>query len=79
MNMTIAVTSKWQLHIPRQARELSGFDKPSMVTMTVKKGAITIKPKKSAFLSLAGSLRLAHLKNPVDIDDIRNYIDYSKA
>lgn len=79
MNMTIAVTSKWQLHIPQQVRELAGFDRPSMVTMTVKKGAITIKPKKSAFLSLAGSLRSAHLKNPIDIDNARDYIDYSKA
>ena len=77
MNMTIAVTSKWQLHIPQQMRELAGFDKPSMVTMTVKKGAITIKPKKSAFLSLAGFLHGKYVKNPIDIDNIRDYIDYS--
>lgn len=79
MNMTIAVTSKWQFHIPQRVRELAGFDEPSMVTMTVKKGAITIKPKRSVFLSLAGSLHLAHFKNPIDIDNVRDYIDYSKA
>lgn len=79
MTTTAALTSRWQLHIPQAARAVAGFDKPSVVTVIAKKGAITIKPKKSKLMSLAGTLHSAHRKNPIDIDNLRDYVDYSQA
>lgn len=79
MTSTVTITNNWQLHVPLAMREVVGFKKPGLVTVSAKKGALVIKPKKSKIMSLAGSLHAAHLKNPIDIDNIRDYIDYSGA
>ncbi|MEK7127467.1 MAG: AbrB/MazE/SpoVT family DNA-binding domain-containing protein [Patescibacteria group bacterium] len=79
MSLAIAITSNWQMHIPQAMREAAGLNAPGIVMATVSPGEITIRPQKSKIMSLAGSLHAAHLKNPIDIDNIRNYIDYSKA
>lgn len=79
MTTTVTITNNWQLHVPLAMREIAGFKKPGLVTVSAKKGSLVIKPKKSKILSLAGSLHKAHLKNPIDIDNIRDYIDYSQA
>ncbi len=79
MSLAIAITSNWQMHIPRAMRVAAGLSAPGIVMATVGPGEITIRPQKSKIMSLAGSLRTAHLKNPVDIDNIRDYIDYSQA
>lgn len=77
MTMTAAITNNWQLHVPLAARKIAGFDKPGLVSITVKVGGLTIKPKKSRLLSLVGSLHKDYLKNPIDIDNVRDIIDYS--
>lgn len=79
MSLAIAITSNWQLHIPQTMRISAGFNAPGMVMATARNGEITIRPQKSKIMSLAGSLHAAHLKNPVDIDNIRDHIDYSQA
>ena len=79
MQTTIAITSNWQIHVPLAMREIAGFNKPGVATISAKNGSLTIKPKKSKIMSLAGSLHQAHLKNPIDIDNVRDYIDYSQA
>lgn len=79
MTLTVAITNNWQVHIPLTARRIVGFDKPGVVTVTAKKGQLVISPKKSKILSLAGSLHEKYLKNPIDIDNVRDIIDYSQA
>lgn len=77
MTSTITITNNWQLHVPLAMREIVGLKKPGLVTVQAKKGALIIKPKKSKIMSLAGFLHDKYVKNPIDIDNIRDYIDYS--
>lgn len=80
MEATIAVTSKWQIHIPKAFRAALGPKKPSMVKIKAEKKKLIITPKRSNILDLAGKFHKYYLKNKkIDIDNIRDYIDYSKA
>ena len=80
MEATIAVTSKWQIHIPKAMRSVLGKKKPGMVTMKAQKGKLVITPQKGSILDLAGKFHKYYLKNKrIDIDHIRDYIDYSQA
>jgi len=79
MTMTAAITSNWQLHVPLAARKMAGFDRPGLVNITVKAGEITVKPKKSKLLSLVGSLHEDYLRNPINVDRVRDIIDYSQV
>lgn len=79
MTLTISITNNWQLHVPLAARKISGLEKSGKATLTVKKGELVIKPKTSKILSLGGSLHSVFKKNPIDLDNIRDNIDYSSA
>ena len=79
MTLTVAITSNWQLHVPLATRKIVGLDKPGTVTVTAKPGQLIISPQKSKILSLAGSLHDEYLKNPIDVDNVRDIIDYSNA
>lgn len=71
------ITSGWQVYIPEKIREEIGLDKPIQVEITTKKKSIIIKPKKSGILSLAGKLSKYAKNAPnIDLDNIRDYIDY---
>lgn len=77
MISTVTITNNWQLHVPLAMRAIVGFKKPGVVTVYAKKGALIIKPRKSKIMSLAGFLHEKYIKNPIDIDNIRDNIDYS--
>jgi len=79
MSTTIAITSNWQLHIPQVIRGLVGFQAPGEVVATVKTGVVTLRPKKSKILSLAGDLHLLYKKKPINLDRVRDEIDYTQA
>lgn len=79
MEATIAVTSKWQIHIPKAMRGVLGKKKPGMVKIKAEKNKLVISPAKKSILDLAGSLQHLYKKKPIDIDNIRDYIDYSEA
>lgn len=79
MQTTIAVTSKWQIHIPRAVRYVLGTKRPGQVIVRAEKDKLIISPKKKGILDLAGSLHHLYKKKPIDIDNIRDYIDYSKV
>ena len=79
MTLTVALTNNWQLHVPLVARKIAGLDRPGLVNVTVKMGQLVVTPKKSKILSLAGSLHEKYLKNPIDVDNVRDIIDYSQA
>lgn len=79
MSLAIAITSNWQMHIPQAMREAAGLNAPGIVMATVGPGEIIIRPQKSKIMSLAGSLHGSYIKNPINIDKIRDYIDYASA
>lgn len=79
MEATIAVTSKWQIHIPKKMRSVLGSKKPGMVKIKAHKDKLVISPQKGGILDLAGSLHHLYKKKPINIDRIRDYIDYSQA
>lgn len=79
MQQTISITSRWQIHIPKAARRVFGIEKPGMVNIKAKKGQITITPRKKSILDYAGKYHylLNKTNKKINIDKIRDYIDYS--
>lgn len=79
MEATIAVTSRWQIHIPKKMRAVLGNKRPGVLKIKAEKDKLVISPTKKNILDLAGSLHHLYKKKPINIDRIRDYIDYSQA
>lgn len=79
MQATISVTSRWQIHIPKAARKVFGLKKPGMVNIKAKKNQIVITPRKKSILDYAGKYHylLNKTTKKINVDKIRDYIDYS--
>lgn len=77
MNTTISITNKWQIHIPKSLRYGLGLTRPGKVTIKAEPGKIIIMPAKSAIMQYAGKLHERYNKKKIDIDNIRDKIDYS--
>lgn len=76
---TAAITSKFQIHIPTQVREQVGIYKTTQAEIWAEDGIIKIKPKKHSILDYAGKFakRKPVGAKKIDLEKIRNYIDYS--
>lgn len=79
MQTTIAITRKWQIHIPKAARKALNLDKPGQAHVSVEGNKLIIKPMESEILQMAGKYAKYAKGKKVNIDKIRDYIDYSKA
>ena len=80
METTISITSKCQIHIPKKMRHFLGKKKPGLVKIKAQKNKLIIMPDKSNILDLAGKYHKYYLKNKhININRIRDYIDYSRA
>lgn len=77
MSQTIAITRQWQIHIPKALREAIGLDKPTMADIKAEKGKLIITPKKSGIFKFAGKYAKYAKNKKIDLDNIRDYIDYS--
>ena len=77
MNGTISITNKWQIHIPKSLRGTLGLDKPGKVTIKAVDGKIIITPAKSTIMQYAGKLHEKYNKKKINIDKVRDLIDYS--
>ncbi|MBI2086454.1 AbrB/MazE/SpoVT family DNA-binding domain-containing protein [Candidatus Daviesbacteria bacterium] len=79
MQATISITNKWQVHIPKAARKALGIKKPGMMEIKAKNGALILTPAKKSILNYAGKYHyLLNKKNKkINIDKVRDYIDYS--
>jgi AbrB family looped-hinge helix DNA binding protein len=76
MQQIVTITSKFQVHIPKAIREKAGILTHGPVTMRADAGKIVIEKKKGrGILALAGTFRV---KNPIPVEHIRDYIDYSR-
>ncbi|MCX8008596.1 MAG: AbrB/MazE/SpoVT family DNA-binding domain-containing protein [Patescibacteria group bacterium] len=80
MQQTVTVTSKWQVHIPIEARKKMQLTYPPQMKVEVVNDALVLTPKKSTILQMAGSLSSYVKKRPdINIDRIRDHIDYSET
>ncbi|OIO17866.1 hypothetical protein COV53_04945 [Candidatus Gottesmanbacteria bacterium CG11_big_fil_rev_8_21_14_0_20_37_11] len=77
MLQTITITPKWQIYIPEKIRLAIGLFKPTRAEITVRQGTILIKPKKSRLLQMAGKYHHLSKNKKIDLDNIRDVIDYS--
>ncbi|MBI2405052.1 AbrB/MazE/SpoVT family DNA-binding domain-containing protein [Candidatus Gottesmanbacteria bacterium] len=78
MKQTVTITSKFQVHIPKAIRQKAGFMTHGPVVMRADRGKIVIEKKKEkSFLDLAGTFKPKRNMKKIDIDHIRDYIDYS--
>lgn len=77
MEATISITNKWQIHIPKSLRSTLGLDKPGKVTITAIPGKVIITPAKSVIMQYAGKLHERYNKKKINIDRVRDLIDYS--
>lgn len=78
MQTIATITPKFQIHLPKAIRQKAGFLTHGPVIMRADKGKITIQKKKGkSILDLAGSFKPKGNMKKIDIDTIRDYIDYS--
>lgn len=77
MNQTVSITSKWQIHIPVSIRKKLRIEKPSQAEISVRGDEIVVKPKRSKILEMGGSLSGIKPTKKINLDRIRDYIDYS--
>ncbi|MBI4065563.1 AbrB/MazE/SpoVT family DNA-binding domain-containing protein [Candidatus Gottesmanbacteria bacterium] len=76
MQTIATITPKFQIHLPKAIREKAGFLTHGPVVMRADKGKIVIEKRKGkGILALAGAFRVKH---PIPVENIRDYIDYSR-
>lgn len=78
MDTIITITQQWQIYIPEKVRELLDLVNPVKARLEVKDKSIVITPQKSAILSLAGKYKALMTKKRINLDRIRERIDYSR-
>lgn len=78
MQQIVTITSKFQVHIPKKIREESGILKHGPIVMRADKGKIIIEKKKGkSILDLAGKYKRKAKLVHIDLDNVRDYINYS--
>lgn len=77
MQATISITSKWQIHIPKAARKALGLTKPGKVEVKTYRNKLLLTPIESPILKLAGKYEKYAKGKKINLDRIRDYIDYS--
>jgi bifunctional DNA-binding transcriptional regulator/antitoxin component of YhaV-PrlF toxin-antitoxin module len=77
MLTTISITNRWQIHIPKSLRSAFGLGKPGKVAIRAELGKIIITPAKSAIMQYGGKLHEKYNKRKINVDQVRDLIDYS--
>jgi bifunctional DNA-binding transcriptional regulator/antitoxin component of YhaV-PrlF toxin-antitoxin module len=78
MLQTITITPKWQVYIPQKIREILGLTMPTKAKIKVEKNTIVLIPQKSKLLMMAGKYKDYARKKKIDLENIRDQIDYSR-
>lgn len=79
MQTTISITSQWQIHIPKAARKALKLTKPTQVEARTEGNKLVLTPVESKILKLAGKYAKYAKGKKINLDKIRDYIDYSQA
>jgi bifunctional DNA-binding transcriptional regulator/antitoxin component of YhaV-PrlF toxin-antitoxin module len=72
------MTSTGQIYLPKKARRALKITKASRIKVSLLKDKAIIEVAKESILDAAGMLAGSKPVRPVDIDNIRDYIDYSR-
>jgi bifunctional DNA-binding transcriptional regulator/antitoxin component of YhaV-PrlF toxin-antitoxin module len=77
METTVSITKQWQIYLPQKVRKAMGLKHPTQAKLNVANKTLTITPTTSPYLKHVG--KYTHLKpiKPIDLDNIRDFIDYS--
>jgi len=78
MEYTVSITPKWQIHIPKAIREELKWDKPGQATMRIRDQAVEIKPEEDLIFKMRGRYKGRKPIKPINLDKVRDYIDYSQ-
>ena len=79
MQTTISITSRWQIHIPKAVRQALELTSPGKIEIRAVENSLVLTPVESKILKLAGRYEKYAKGKKVNLDKIRDYIDYSKA
>lgn len=79
MQTTISITNKWQIHIPKAARKILKLTKPGRIEIKSKGNKLVLTPVENKILKMAGRYEKYAKGKKINLDRIRDYIDYSKA
>ena len=77
MTTTVSITSQWQIYLPQSVRKAMGLTHPSQAKLEVKNRRLTVTPYQSPILKMVGKYKHIKPSKPIDLDNIRDYIDYS--
>lgn len=77
--MQTTITSRWQIHIPQAARKALKLTKPGKFEIKAEKNRLVLTPIDSKILKLAGKYQKYTKDKNINLEKIRDYIDYSKA
>lgn len=77
--MQTTITSRWQIHIPKAARKALKLTKPGKFEIKTEKNKLVLTPIESKILKLAGKYQKYTKGRKINLEKIRDYIDYSKA
>lgn len=78
MESTITITPKWQIYLPEIIRKQIGLTTPTQLHIRVEKKTIILTPKRSKLMSMAAKLAPYAKGKKIDLDRVRDYIDYSQ-
>ncbi|MBU1130109.1 hypothetical protein KKE45_02195 [Patescibacteria group bacterium] len=78
MLQLVTITPNWQFYIPENIRKQAKLIRPTKAKISVKNRKIVVEPIKSKILAGAGMFAGSKPKRKVDVDNIRDFIDYSQ-
>lgn len=78
MKQTINITPKWQVYIPVSIREALNLKEPKQAEIRVEEGTIVIEPQKNPVTEMAGKYKDIKPKKKVNLETVRDEIDYSE-
>lgn len=76
MSTVVTITPQWQVYIPIWIRQLISLSKPGRATVAVENDSIVITPKQSSLLRLGAKYKSIAQKKRVNLERIRDRIDY---
>lgn len=79
MQTTISITNRWQIHIPKAARKILKLTKPGRIEIMSKGNKLVLTPVENKILKMAGKYEKYARGKKINLDRIRDYIDYSKT
>lgn len=77
MKQTINITPKWQVYIPVSIRKALNLKEPKQAEIRVEEGVIVIEPQKNPVTEMAGKYKNIKPKKKINLEKIRDEIDYS--